>query len=416
MCIFCFLEKQNQAILREKSQIATDRFEHCLKFYKKVYINGYKKSLSSPICEKYKKKEFEGTFEIDKEKIKQRDLMKNIDLNEIGNVFDIFEDAYIAWLNNNFIGARKKIDEFLTANNLFKTVHLKNKLMFRARISENKLSHWDMFHIPFNKRFLIKNQRYSLVGRPMLYLGFSPKYVLEEIGYDPENRNCFISAFYLKESDDLKVCDFRYKFLGKDEQIADKILLEEEINDDDLKKILKKELFISIISSICSFNKHSLSNNGFCEEYVLPQTLSEIINGKEEYDGLLYTSTKSKENDNADSFLDANAVIFTKYDIDKIENVTYVYDKELYNKFNETTAKNIYEFKRNIKNYSNFLQDINEFKNDSEIRLNSILTKELGNIDSKMDREDDIAYNIYVSVLYEMIVNSVYKEGEEKNE
>ena len=40
-----------------------------------------------------------------------------------------------------------------------------------------------MFHIPFTKRNLIKNQRYSLIGRPMLYLGFTPKYIFKELLY-----------------------------------------------------------------------------------------------------------------------------------------------------------------------------------------------------------------------------------------
>ena len=38
-----------------------------------------------------------------------------------------------------------------------------------------------MFHIPFNKRYLIGNQRYSLTGQPMLYIGSSVIDVAKEI-------------------------------------------------------------------------------------------------------------------------------------------------------------------------------------------------------------------------------------------
>lgn len=54
-----------------------------------------------------------------------------------------------------------------------------------------------MFHIPFNKRYLIGNQRYSLTGQPLLYLGFSILDVLAELNCD------------LNEFDKVKLCTYK---------------------------------------------------------------------------------------------------------------------------------------------------------------------------------------------------------------
>ena len=55
MCVFCFLNKENQKSLRDRAQISTDRFEHTLSFYKKIYLEGLNSELDEPVCEIHKK-------------------------------------------------------------------------------------------------------------------------------------------------------------------------------------------------------------------------------------------------------------------------------------------------------------------------------------------------------------------------
>lgn len=387
MCIFCFLDKQNQKNLRERAQLSTDRFEHSLLFYKKIYMNGYTNCIDEPLCSTHERLK------------KQYDNLKQVDISLIDKVFEIFEMAYIDWINNNSKQSIDSIANFLDENKLFKKVSLSNKLMYRARFSDARLSHWDMFHIPFNKRFLIKNQRYSLVGRPMLYLGFSPKYVLKEIGYDEESSNgCFLSTYYLKNNENIEVCDFRYNFPKQESSIIGKLLDEDDI-DIDFEEV-KQSFLLSIISSICSFKKRSQDRNEFSEEYVLPQILSEIVNTKA-YNGLLYTSTRTEETSNGNAYYDANAVIFTEYERDKRDVVTYVYDKSLYQKFTITTAKKIEDLDEKDKDILK-----NTFENSKLVEgLSSFLKDELSNAINNL-KNDDMVNIIHRSIIYEIIVNN----------
>ena len=65
-----------------------------------------------------------------------------------------------------------------------------------------------MFHVPFNKRYNLKNERFSLTGQPLLYLGDSIADVAEELGVDIDDEKTMeklrVSSFELRESKDKK--------------------------------------------------------------------------------------------------------------------------------------------------------------------------------------------------------------------
>lgn len=392
MCVFCFLNKENQKSLRDRAQISTDRFEHTLSFYKKIYLEGLNSALDEPVCEIHKKMHNE----------KYLSALRTISLESIGKIFDIFLDAYIFWINNDSTKATKTICDYLEENRLFKEISLQDKLMFRVRYSESRLSHWDMFHIPFNKRYLIRNQRYSLVGRPMLYLGFSSKYVLKELGYNENDKNYYISGFYLKDNEKLKVCDFRYLMPDFQDAVIENLIEDENENNEEFLQRFK----ISVIASICSFKKRS-QNNDFCEEYILPQIISEIVNEKG-YQGLLYSSTKTEENSsNTNSFYDANAVIFTKYESSKFYDVTYVYDKALYQKFVITTPKKIEDITKTDEKLVKLTLS-KAVKNNIIDTSNSFLCNLVSDALSNNFDSDEIEYIISRSIVYEIFVNTVY--------
>lgn len=79
--------------------------------------------------------------------------------------------------------------------------------LFRARGNETGFLYKkdEMFHIPFNKRYLVGNQRFSVSGLPCLYLGGSPYVCWEELGR-PDYQKCNFSGFKTKET--LFVYDF----------------------------------------------------------------------------------------------------------------------------------------------------------------------------------------------------------------
>src|SRR5205823_638449 len=78
--------------------------------------------------------------------------------------------------------------------------------LFRMRIGSAAGRHQlgDLFHIPFNSRHLITNQRYSFPGLPCLYLGQSLYVCWEELGR-PDLNGVVISRFRLRTAETVKV-------------------------------------------------------------------------------------------------------------------------------------------------------------------------------------------------------------------
>ncbi|MGY5341097.1 hypothetical protein ACXFAU_01445 [Paenibacillus glucanolyticus] len=55
--------------------------------------------------------------------------------------------------------------------------------LYRIRVGEEIFfNRMEMFHIPFEKRGLVKTNRYSIHGLPCLYLGSTPFFCWEEMG------------------------------------------------------------------------------------------------------------------------------------------------------------------------------------------------------------------------------------------
>lgn len=82
---------------------------------------------------------------------------------------------------------------------------------------------------------------------------------------------------------------------------------------------------------MCSFQKRQeLKQYNFCEEYVLPQILAQIVKNHD-YDGIIYYSTKAYEKVDAESdelSYKENIALFTKTATD------HVYDRQLFDKLN----------------------------------------------------------------------------------
>lgn len=128
----------------------------------------------------------------------------------------------------------------------------------------------DMFHIPLNKRGIVKTERYSASGYPCLYLGTSINACWEELG-----QPCFgdmkISCFVVKEK--FPVLDLRMP--SKNDLIG---------NDVD---IILKKLPLIIASSICAQEQDGY----FKPEYIIPQLIIEYIitKNRDKYDNTDYS-------------------------------------------------------------------------------------------------------------------------------
>lgn len=124
--------------------------------------------------------------------------------------------------------------------------------LFRARGNDTGFLYKkeEMFHIPFDKRHLVGNQRYSISGLPCLYLGGSPYVCWEELGR-PDYQKCNFSGF--KTNEVVYVYDFCLP--NKLESLSD----------------VRRAAFI-LACSIPADSKHV-----FKDEYILPQCVFQAI-------------------------------------------------------------------------------------------------------------------------------------------
>ncbi len=104
----------------------------------------------------------------------------------------------------------------------------------------------EMFHIPYDKRNLVGNQRFSLSGLPCLYLGGSSYICWEELGRK-----------------DLSTCNYCGYALNEDVNMFDMLLPTEITNPHQIRR--------AVLTLSCSLvaNRDHL----FKQEYILPQCI-----------------------------------------------------------------------------------------------------------------------------------------------
>lgn len=129
------------------------------------------------------------------------------------SIIQIIEDTYKGLHSEAHSKFNKFIFYPLTRNYKSKTFYLKtytcpvNTSWYRMRIFESQkhnLSHKHMFHIPLDRRGIVKTQRYSAPGYPCLYLGASIYTCWEEM-HRPNLNCCFVS--HLRNIQEIKLLD-----------------------------------------------------------------------------------------------------------------------------------------------------------------------------------------------------------------
>ena len=342
MCVICFLNERQQFLLRHSASVRTDRFEHSLKIYKDEFINEFKNSKTT-ICDVHKDSQSNKYIS---------DALQKVKIEEIEEFFNKIKQIYIYWINTKIPNAIEELDNLLKNINYEKfTEELKETILFRGRFSSSFISHWDMFHIPFNRRFLITNQRYSLVGQPILYFATSPYGVYKELG---DYNNLRVARFRIKDQESFKIFGNINKFPeyvevkqaetteGIKSYDLDSMLNSEELSDE---KYVQSMFYLMILSSCCSFSRRDdTADKEFAEEYVLPQILTIALKQKG-YEGIKYTSTKINKdkylnicNNKVKNMLYSNYCIFTNYTEEDSESKKNVYDRKLYEKFDISTV------------------------------------------------------------------------------
>ncbi|STB16865.1 hypothetical protein ACSXEW_00450 [Clostridium perfringens] len=357
-CVINFLSDMHQKSLRRLAQVQCEGYENCINQYKELFIVNFLdvKCKCQSSCENCENCE---------QFIKIIDEIKKEDIEKF---FDSIKDVYIKWIDAK---TRESIDIFEKLLNEYDildilTEDIEKDIFFKGRKEKNILTKWDMFHIPFNKRYLIQNQRYSLTGQPIIYLGKSIVDIVEELSVEDEI-DLKISSFQIR--DGLKIYDLRNNIFN---DITKKNV--SEFLGSNNSTFDRRKFFKNILSSICSFERRrEYKKYSFCEEYVIPQILAQIIKNQG-YDGIIYYSTKRFNNikfndDNGEvknkyevkTKYKENLALFTNFndehvydrdlydqlkisvpiDISKVENISIEDLEKIYNKIKNTGIKNI---------------------------------------------------------------------------
>lgn len=194
---------------------------------------------------------------------------------------------------------RKHLNEIPEMYGLY-AVFKTDTIFFRMRVfdensSENP-SYKGLFHIPFDKRGIVKTERYSAPGYPCLYLGISSYICWEEMNR-PNLHKCYVSCLKTNES-------FRTINLSLPTD-------DDWNNDNSLIGYLVR--FPLIIANMIAVKNH---NDVFKPEYIIPQLIMEWIiekiNSSKELKkpiGVFYTSVHVKDGFNYPSYVFNNLAL-----------------------------------------------------------------------------------------------------------
>lgn len=358
-CIKKFLQESYQSRLRLFAQGKSERYEYTLENYSQIFF------AHLDLVKKEGKDCATCSDTLRCQKI--RKVINGIKKEEIEQFFIDIQQVYLNWIKAEPVKAIQGLENLLKNKNLhhFERELKETDVFFKARVSKNILTQWDMFHIPFNKRYLIENQRYSLTGQPMIYIGSSVVDVAEEIEAS-ELDNFKVSVVRLPVSS-FKIYDLKNNI--------DTIYLEmvfDQLFGDDKERYTEATFYKLILSSICSFRKRRDHRGySFCEEYVIPQILA--LNLKRlGFDGIAYLSTKkfekvecAKENQTIHK---ENIAIFTNL------SPEHVYDRTLYERMKISTPIDINRIEKvTIEELEEIVKEIGLSKSQEKISQSELI-------------------------------------------
>jgi RES domain len=151
---------------------------------------------------------------------------------------------------------------------------------YRIRIGDNITTRKDIFHIPFSRRTLVGSQRYSIAGYPCLYLANSVYVAWEEFHRPSLDTLNFAK---LQFSDHVNFINF------SPHDFQDSLN-----NSPNLHSFFQKMLLYPVLL-VCSV-KVAKPDNPFKPEYIFSQFSLRWCKEKDNYNGIMYGSTRVNSN------------------------------------------------------------------------------------------------------------------------
>lgn len=223
-----------------------------------------------------------------------------LEINEKQNEIRLLSNAILntldTYLNGDTIEAYRILEKAL--NQVKKYLLIKDGItdlesiqrpeeFYKARIGKGILfQRNEMFHIPFEKRYLVTSQRYSLPGIPCLYLSNSTYLCWEELG-KPDFDTLQFSRFDLSKE--------KLRFLNLN-HTNDAISFFGFNKDGDLDQMAEFFIFQYLLTWPLQASvsiKVKYPENPFKPEYIIPQLLLQWVVNSKDLDGIRFFSTKS---------------------------------------------------------------------------------------------------------------------------
>jgi hypothetical protein len=156
----------------------------------------------------------------------------------------------------------------------------------------------DIFHVPFEKRRLVGNQRYSITGLPCLYLGSSLWICWEELGRPPLD-SLWVSRFRIARP--VSVLDFQFsphqvwrmfEALRKGAPRAIDRSSEEKLKIRFNAEFLKSYAYCWPLIAACSIRREQRVGP-FIPEFIVPQLFLQWVAQESQVDGIRYFSVRT---------------------------------------------------------------------------------------------------------------------------
>ncbi len=247
----------------------------------KINIIEYVKSVLDLYCEELRSIKADYTDEIG-----INDALLIIDelINCIINSITIYFDGKPSGAFQTF---SKTMNKIWPQIKIFHKTEMKMFKLYRCRVwpyNKNPLQE-DIFHIPFEKRHLVENQRYSINGYPCLYLSTSLLCCIHEI--NRQENTSFIASRYLLMNKWPKSLDLTIDYI----KIKNSTLHDQNLADFFISMIrqgfIAKLIMFPLIFAVSIKN---IENNKFNSEYIIPHLLLEWIRQNQEIDCIKYNS------------------------------------------------------------------------------------------------------------------------------
>lgn len=235
--------------------------------------------------------------------------------------------------------ARHQNEDNLEDRDDYKAFLYEKVNFYRCRVSKDKkhFSSKDMLHIPFDKRGLVSNQRFSIDGVPCMYLSTSSYCCWKELDM-PDDNDLYLSHIYLDKKVKLFNLAVNLDFLKNNSNPTD---LDDGLFNFNQEDFISSYFKVWLISLACSFSVKE-ENRIFKSEYIIPQLVMYELK-KNNIDGVIYYSHKFGEEISNSWFCpkNLNIAIVSEYDTNDSESKVSLVDK-----VDITDAINYGEFKQ----------------------------------------------------------------------